>query len=249
MSKKNKNRQIVQQIEEIENNITETEADQTVDQSELDVETTPVEEVQESIEEVVDTIREQIGEKEPESVEEVPKQESEEVKEEVPVIEEKKEIKPIPTKGVLIVEKKSVATEGAAAPVPASVKKFNELAEKYIGFMKNETITEDDRRRAVYILTSICQYVLSSSDKRVFDACYQFFLKNRAIMLVVDRVTDGLYKFADKEKVTKIVQWYVTFQSLVESKLLKSRFSLNVTTIRRVFNNDELTNWLILKKK
>lgn len=252
MSKKNRNKQVVQQVEETENIILATEESPVVEEQETATEVIPAE-VQEIVEEatneeVVEPV-EKVAEDVPEEKEELPlEEEKPEVKEEVPVVEEKKEIKPVPNKGVLIVEKKTVAPV-ADKEVPAVVQKFNEFADKYIAIMGKDSIAEEDRRKGVFALAAMCQYVLASTDNRVFDACYNFFMKNRAIMLVQDRVTDGLYKYGDKAKVTKIVQWYVTFQSLVESKLLKTRYTLNVTTIRRTFNNDALANWLIIKKK
>ena len=145
-------------------------------------------------------------------------------------------------------ERKPV-TQAATTTVSPGVEKFNKLTEQYIELMRNEAVGDDERRKAVLLLTAIGNHVIMSTDTRVFEACFSFFLKNRAIMLVPERVTDGLYKFVDKSKVTKLIQWYITFQSLVESKLLKINFTLNLTTIRRTFNNDALANWLIIKKK
>ena len=241
MSRKNKNKQQVVQTEELENTPL-TEGDVSSEETTEDT-------LEESTSEAIETA-EEVQE---ESVEEVPAEDVEDKQEEVkkeeaPVVEEKKEVKPIPTKGVLIVEKKTV-TAPAEKVVPESVQRFNALAQKYIDVMGKDMIEEEDRKKGVLVLTSLANYVLMSTDNRVFEACFTFFMKNRVIMLVPDRVTDGLYKYGDRTKVTKIVQWYVTFQSLVESKLLKSRFSLNVTTLRRTFNNDALANWLVIKKK
>lgn len=257
MSKKNKNKQVYQQVEEPVSTPLVEEESVAVEQ--------PIEEVEETTAEPQETVAEAIVPNDDEVTAEKPvvaeeavaeEESSEEPETEVeekepelpPVVEKKEEEKVNKTKGVLIVEKKTIPAAGEAV-VPKSVEKFYELADKYIDIMSKESIADEDRRKGVYTLTALCKYVLSSSDTKVFDACFSFFLKNRAIMLVPDRVTDGLYKFGDKAKVTQIVQWYVTFQSLVESKLLKTRFSLNVTTIRRVFGNDALTNWLIIKKK
>lgn len=242
MSRKNKNKQQVVQTEELENTPLVEEG--------VDFEETPEAALEESTPEVAETAEEL---QEEETVTETPAEEVEDKQEEVkkeetPVVEEKKEVKPIPTKGVLIVEKKTV-TAPAEKVIPESVQKFNALAQKYIEVMGKDMIEEEDRKKGVLILTSLANYVLLSTDNRVFEACFTFFMKNRRIMLVSDRVTDGLYKYGDRTKVTKIVQWYVTFQSLVESKLLKSRFSLNVMTLRRTFNNDALGNWLVIKKK
>ncbi len=241
MSKKNKNRQAPVKTEELENTpLVEEgygvprEAEDVLEESTPEVDETVAEE---SVEEAVE---------EQKPTEEPIEDKQEEVKEDIPVVEEKKEVKPI--KGVLIVEKKTVAAP-AEKVIPESVQKFNALADKYIEVMGGDMIEEENRKKGVLILTSLCNYVLGSTDTKVFEACFTFFLKNRAIMLVPDRVTDGLYKYADRGKVTKIVQWYVTFQSLVESKILKTRYTLNVVTLRRTFNNDALANWIIIKKK
>ena len=249
MSKKNKNKQVVQQAEEVVSTPIVDEESTVVEQTETVVEETTAE-PQEILEEVEtkEAVAEEVSEEIEVGVEEGLAEDKVEEEKPIPVVEEKKEEKVIPTKGVLIVEKKTVAAVAETA-IPKSVEKFNELADKYIEIMGKESIADEDRRKGIYILTAICKYVLGTSDVKVFDACFSFFLKNRAIMLVPDVVTDGLFKFGDKAKVTQIVQWYITFQSLVESKLLKSRYSLNVTTIRRVLGNDALANWLIIKKK
>ena len=254
MSKKNKNKQRQQiseeqidpmnPIQEQEDMGMEEVDDAIVSQKESEV---PEEQTQEQL---------PIQEEQP-VVKEEPIQQTEsvpvpeEVKPVPPPIKEepkKEEVKPLNRKGVLIVEKK-VINKTAEKVIPESVKKFNDLAAKYLEAMQKKNISEEDRKKAVMILSSIAQYVITASDVRVFDTCFQFMLKNRAIMLVPEVVMDGFYKYCDKTKITKITQFYVTFQSLVQSKLLNERFTLNPTTIRRTFNNDSLANWLILKKK
>lgn len=250
MSKKNKNKQVAQQSEEVVSTPIVDEESTAVEQTESVVEETTAE-PEEILEEPVETkeaVAEEVSEEIEVGVEEGLAEDKVEEEKPIPVVEEKKEEKVIPTKGVLIVEKKTIPTAAETA-ISESVKKFNELADKYIEIMSKESIADEDRRKGIYTLTAICKYVLGTSDVKVFDACFSFFLKNRAIMLVPDVVTDGLFKFGDKAKVTQIVQWYITFQSLVESKLLKSRYSLNITTVRRVLGNDALANWLIIKKK
>ena len=236
MSKKNKNRQLAQQTEELENNPINTEDNIPVEDTNLSIEEENVQE-----ENLLNNEQQNV----PENIQEEEQQVEVKQEEQIPVVEE---IKPVSNKGVLIVERKPVA-QTVAESVSPGVEQFNKLTEQYITLMRNEAIGDDERRKAVLLLTAIGNHVIMSSDTRVFEACFSFFLKNRAIMLVPERVTDGLYKFVDKAKVTKLIQWYITFQSLVESKLLKINFTLNLTTIRRTFNNDALANWLIIKKK
>lgn len=236
MSKKNKNKQQFVQSEEFENtpSIEESSVVETPIEEQVEVSSA------EPQEEVVQPVETPVEENE---------NKQEEVVEQTPVVEEVKELIKSPTKGVLIVEKKVVSAPVAEKVVPETVKKFNDLADKYIAIMSANSLSEEDRLKAVRILTSMGQYVIMSSDTRVFDACATFFRKNRAIMLVTERVTDGLYQYADKNKVTKLIQWYVTFQNFVEAKLMGTNFALNTTTIRRTFNNDALANWLIVKNK
>lgn len=236
MSKKNKNKQQFVQSEELENtpSVEESSVHEDVVEEQVEVSSAePQDEVDQTVETTVDENENK----------------QEEVVEQTPVAEEVKEPIKSPTKGVLIVEKKNISAAVAEKVVPETVKKFNDLADKYIDIMRKDSLAEADRCKAVAILCAIGQYVVSSSDNRVFDACEMFFRKNRAIMLVSDRVTDGLYKYCDKNKVVKLTQWYVTFQNLVQSKLLNTYFALNTTTIRRTFNNDALANWLILKTR
>ena len=246
MSKRNRNKPITEQLEETDSTpIVDTEST-PVEQTEAAVEETTSESqvLSEALIETTENVSEEIEVE----VREEPSEANEEAEKSLPVVEEKKEKKVVPNKGVLIVEKKVIANT-TKAPVSPAVAKFDEFANKYIETMDGDFITEENRKKAVMILTAMCNLVTTSSDIKVFDACYSFFLKNRAIMLVPEKVTDGLYNYADKTKVTKIVQFYVTFQSLIESRILGSRFTINTTTIRRLFNNDAFANWLILKSK
>ena len=250
MSKKNKNKQRQQvseeQIESMDP-IQEQEEFESEESNDTATESVDTDVQEPTVPEEVPPQQENMEEEK--QVEAIPEELP--VKEEVPVpVKEepkKEEVKPInKPKGVLIVEKKSAK---AAAVIPQTVIKFNELADKYLSVMKKNGITEEDRQKAVMILSQIAQYVTMATDVRVFDACFKFMLKNRAIMLVPEVVMDGFYKYCDKSKITKITQFYVTFQSLVQSQILGDRFTINPTTIRRTFNNDALANWLILKKK
>lgn len=247
MSKKNRNKQNqqvtpVQDVvdTELEKDVlTPEEPESAVNEELEEVESSSVEEVEENV--VLE-----------EETEETPvTEEQEKVVEEQPV-EQKKENKavyqPIHREGVINVEPKSASQIAAAkAVVSPAVEKFNELSEKYINIM-NGPIDEDAKRCGIAVLANIARHIIMSTDVAVFDACFKFFVKQRAIMLNSTTVIDGINKYLDKGKIAKVVQFYVTFQTLAESKILNSKFTLNITTIRRLFNNDALANWLLAKR-
>ena len=238
MSKKNKNRQ--QNTTPISSEVIEENQD-------------VVEESQEASTEVEESPLIASDESEPvESMEQPVEEPVQESNEPAPVVEEKNE-EPKPMieskpKGVLIVEKKTNETP-TVKQVPETVQKFKDLADKYIAAATKASVSEDARKTSVVVFCSIAQYVTTASDPRVFDACFQFMVKNRALMLNPTAVAEGFYKYCDKTKITKVMQFYVTFQSLVQSKLLNEKFTLNPTTIRRTLNNNALANWLIVKAK
>ena len=250
MSKKNRNKQNQSSVpvQEVQNADVETEIiDETVpteEQSDVievveasEVEETPVTEQEEEL------LEEEVP------VEETEVEEQEESNE--PVIEEKKEQKvvtPIYKQGVINVEQKTASQVAAAkAVVSPAVEKFNELSNKYIEIM-SKPIDEDVKRCGIAMLANIARHVIMTTDVAVFEACFKFFVKQRAIMMNSTTVIDGINKYLDKGKIAKVVQFYVTFQTLAESKMLGAKFTLNVTTIRRLFNNDALANWLLAKR-
>ena len=236
--------QMAEPVEVQEPVTTEEELMEVVPEEEL-VEVVPEDAMEEVPKEELPVAEELVESAEtgPEPVEEQP------VQEEVPVKQAEEKIETKPTKGVLIVEKNARAMTVRTKVIPKEVEKFNAITDQYIAIMKKDVIGEEDRKKAISLLVIIIQNVLASTDVRIFDAFYQFMLKNRSVMLVPSVVTDGLYKYCDKGKIVKIMQTYVVFQSLVESQLLKSRFTLNATAIRRTLNNDALTNWLIMKRQ
>ena len=175
------------------------------------------------------------------------------VKQEQPVVEEvvreTKVVKPVTNKGILKVEKKSAPVSAVVSiPQTEGVLKFNAIAKKYLSVMKPGHIDDEARRMALISLANMCNLICMTSDPAVFDTCLRFFLENRSIMLAQSTVVAGIEKAVDKSKIAKILQFYTVFQTLVECKLLNSRFTLNITTIRRLLGNDALANWLIAKR-
>lgn len=126
--------------------------------------------------------------------------------------------------------------------------RFNELAKKYIALARNGIKTEEQKKQAVAVLTDIVYLVTTSHDKSVFDTCLSFFLTNRAIMLSEQTVISNVTHYADQTKINRIVQFYVVFTSLVESKLLKKKYTININHVRDVFNNKQLAEWLTDKR-
>ena len=126
--------------------------------------------------------------------------------------------------------------------------RFNELSKKYIALARNGVKTEEQKKQAVAILTDIVYLVTTSHDKSVFDTCLSFFLTNRAIMLSEQTVISSVTHYADQTKINRIVQFYVVFTSLVESKLLRKRYTININHVRDVFNNKQLAEWLTDKR-
>ena len=248
MSKKNRNKQN-QQVAPVQETVdTELEKDVLTPEEPETTENVDQEEIEsldtEEVEEKVDS--------EEETKETPVTEEQEQVVNNEQPIEQKTETKavyqPIHREGVINVEPKSASQVAAAkAVVSPAVEKFNELSEKYINIMSGP-IDEDAKRCGIAILANIARHIIMSTDVAVFDACFKFFVKQRAIMLNSTTVIDGINKYLDKGKIAKVVQFYVTFQTLAESKILNSKFTLNVTTIRRLFNNDALANWLLAKR-
>lgn len=162
--------------------------------------------------------------------------------------EPKKVEKPVTNKVVVKMEAKQNTANVAPKAADPAVTKFNDLADKYIKLMSVPVITDDVRKQAIITLANLSNAVLMTNNVAVFDACYKFMLKNRNIMLAPETVVDGINKFLPKDKITRVVQFYVTFQALVESRIMNTKFVLNVTTIRRIFNNGALANWLLAKR-
>lgn len=244
MSKKNRNRQ--------QQNLTEVLENENLDQE--TIETEQIEETSDEQPSANESIESSIQEEPVEvvtaSVEEV-KNDDQPIKTEAVEVEEKKEVKPNPPiykEGVINVEKTTSQVAAAQAAVSPAVAQFNELAEKYITNMTSGPINDTVKRCGIAILANIARHVTMTTDVGVFEACFKFFVKNRSIMLNSTTVTDGISKYLDKNKIAKVIQFYVTFQTLAESKILGSKFTLNVTTIRRIFNNDALANWLLAKR-
>ena len=111
-----------------------------------------------------------------------------------------------------------------------------------------DAVAEEQKKQAVAILTDIVYLVTTSHDKSVFDTCLSFFLTNRAIMLSEQTVISSVTHYADQTKINRIVQFYVVFTSLVESKLLRKRYTININHVRDVFNNKQLAEWLTDKR-
>ena len=233
MSKKNRNK--YQQP-------TEVVSEETVDQETMKEPTDFVEDVETSVSESVEDVSEQ-----KEDVVEAKEEETEPQpnKQVVSNKSEQKINRPIYKEGVINVEQKSVSSVASISP---AVVEFNELAEQYIATMTSGPIDESVKRRGIAIFANIARHVIMTTDVSVFEACFKFFVKNRSIMLNCTTVIDGINKYLDKNKIAKVVQFYVTFQSLAESKILNTKFTLNITTIRRLFNNDAMANWLLAKR-
>ena len=208
----------------VEQESTESDKENTVDEQE-----STTEEISADVDEPIE---------QPEKVEEVVEQKKEEVV-----------VKPQSNKGILKVEKKSSPMSAVVSiPQTEGVLKFNAIAKSYLDTMKPGRIDDEARRRALVILANMSNHVTMSTDPAVFDTCFRFFMENRSIMLAQSVVISGIEKAIDKAKITKVLQFYTVFQTLVECKLMNNRFNLNITTIRRVLGNDAIANWLIAKR-
>lgn len=238
MSKKNRNKTQAQ-VAETEEQLTLVETSDTP--AETVAELPVVEEPQQDVEEVSTVVEE-------------PAVNDESVVEEKPVVEEAPDIneepkKPQTNKGILRVEKKATPVRAAVSvPKTAGVVAFDALAARYLATMKPGRIDDEARRRALITLANMCNHVCMSNDPAVFETCFRFFMENRSIMLAQSTVIAGIEKAIDKAKIAKVLQFYTVFQSLVESKLLNNKYTLNITTIRRLLGNDALANWLIAKR-
>ena len=165
-------------------------------------------------------------------------------------IEIKKEEAPMPALTPVKPIAKVIATAEKAVSRPLSdpIIRLVNLTKAYIELVQPGIKLEENKKKAVELLTSIAQLVLSANSTDVFDAFYGFMMKNRSIMLSSQTIASNLVKYADKSKIVKITQFYVVFQSIVESKILKTRNTLNIATVRQLLGNDHLADWLLTKR-
>ena len=122
------------------------------------------------------------------------------------------------------------------------------LTKKYIDLAKNGIQSEDVKKQAVGVLNDIVYLVTTSHDRAVFEACLSFFLSNRGIMMSEQTVIGSVSHYADPTKINRIVQFYVIFISLVESKILRKRYTININHVRDIFNNRKFAEWLADKR-
>ena len=133
-------------------------------------------------------------------------------------------------------------------PKNNAVTRFANLARNYITLAQHGLKSDEQKKQAVAILSDIVYLVTTSHDRAVFEACFSFFLANRAIMLSEQTVMGSVTHYADQTKINRIVQFYVVFTSLVETKLLRKRYTININHVRDVFNNRKLAEWLADKR-
>ena len=188
---------------------------------------------------------------EPEEIPEV-KQEETPIIEEPSIINENKE-EAMPTTEVKhqeVIPSETTQTEApkVVAPKKTATTRFLALTKNYMDLARNGIKTEDQKRQAVGILSDIVYLVTTSHDRSVFDACLSFFLSNRAIMLSEQTVVSSVSHYADPTKINRIVQFYVVFTSLVESKILRKRYTININHVRDIFNNKQFAEWLTDKR-
>ena len=140
------------------------------------------------------------------------------------------------------------AATTVVTPKRTATTRFQAVSKRYIELAKNGINTEEQKKEAVSIITDIVQLVTTSHDRTVFDACFSFFLSNRSIMLSPQTVIGNVTKYADQAKINRIVQFYVVFSSLVESKILRKRYNININHVRDIFNNKQFSEWLTDKR-
>ena len=181
-----------------------------------------------------------------ESTEETAQEPQEQIPEQVmttPIINQPEEA-PMPTE----LEPKKIETTApqtdAVAPKKTITTKFDSLATKYIALAKQGLRTNEQKKEAVKIFSEIAHVVTTSHDRAVFDACFSFMLKNRAILMGEPTVIGNVTAYADATKVNRIMQFYVVFTSLIEAKMLHRRYSINIGHIRDIFNNKQLADWI-----
>ena len=139
-------------------------------------------------------------------------------------------------------------TTTVVTPKNVATRRFHLLTKKYIDLAKNGIQSEDVKKQAVGVLNDIVYLVTTSHDRAVFDACLSFFLSNRGIMMSEQTVIGSVSHYADPTKINRIVQFYVIFISLVESKILRKRYTININHVRDIFNNRKFAEWLADKR-
>ena len=126
--------------------------------------------------------------------------------------------------------------------------RFTMLSREYITLANSGLTTVEKQKRAVELISDMAMLVTTSHDSAIFDECLGFMLKHRAIMLSEQTVLGHVTEYADANKVNRIVQFYVIFTALIESKLQHRRFTLNLNHVKDIFNNRQFVEWLALKR-
>ena len=107
-----------------------------------------------------------------------------------------------PTQARAIIAPAEKAITRPAVKDPVS--KLIDMTNTYVSLVQPGVKLEENKKKAVDILTNIAQYILSSNSNDVFDAFYGFMMKQRSLMLSSQTIAANLVKYADKSKITKI---------------------------------------------
>jgi hypothetical protein len=140
--------------------------------------------------------------------------------------------------------------------VPAVPRKTNpvdkllQMTQQYVAIAGQGLRDEANKQKAAELLLEISKYVIVSHDHSVYDAFLGFMLRNRAIMLSTRTVMNGVLDYVpNKDRVVQIVQLYVIFEALAESRMERTAYTINTNHVRDLFHNKDLADWLSEQKK
>lgn len=147
----------------------------------------------------------------------------------------------------------TVTTEAAPIiPKPvvlsADLQRLSSLLSGYKLLLGNRVNDDATRMRIVHMFMNIVGVVLQTSDSKVFDTVYTFFVQNRIAMLNPSVALGSLYKLTDSVKLQQITAFYTVFSALVEAKTMNVPFTLSTPAIRTSLQNKDLVNWVITKR-
>ena len=134
-------------------------------------------------------------------------------------------------------------------PAKTVASTLNELTNRYIAIARTGLNTSEKRKNSIGVLVKIADLVSKSHDRSVFDACLAFMVNCRSLLMGQNSIAVGVTEYAESQKVTRIIQFYTIFESLVESQMMKRRYTINLGHVRELFHNNTFVDWLSSKSK
>lgn len=133
-------------------------------------------------------------------------------------------------------------------PETLTYQRMKAQLDKYKVLISNKVNGDVEKKQITTIFVTIMDLMISTSERKVFELVYNFFLTNKNAMLRPEVALGSFTRYSDPDKARKLVSFYTIISSLISSKLMKTAFTLNTDAISSVLDNRELINWLITKR-